>query len=95
MSNGPMLAQYLEVGHKMRLWVARGHPEKAAELFNQLPAELQEFRSFRKVKQAVAEDSQGLHGRLEKLFDISRLMELTAYRQPWKRRTREAKFGIR
>lgn len=95
MSEEPILAQYLEVGQKMRLWVARGHPEKAAELFTHLPEDLQQFRSFKKVKQAISEDPQGLHGRLEKMFDISRLMELTSYNQPWKRRKREERYGVR
>jgi hypothetical protein len=47
------------------------------------------------VKQAVSEDQQGLHGRLEKLFDTSRLMELASYHQPWRRKKREAKFGVK
>lgn len=95
MSDEPMLAQYLDVGLKMRLWVARGHPEKAAELFRELPEQMQSFRSFRKVKQAIEEDAQGLHGRLERLFDVARLMELASYHQPWKRRRREQRFGVR
>lgn len=95
MSEEPMLAQYLDIGLKMRLWVARGHPERAAELFTQLPDEMQSFRSFGRVKQAVSEDQHGLHGRLEKLFDTSRLMELATYHQPWRRKKRETKFGVR
>ena len=93
MSDEPMLARYLEIGQKMRLWVARGHPEKAADLFRQLPEELQQYRSFAKVRQAILEDPDGLHGRLEKLFDVARLMELASYNQPWKRRKREGRFG--
>ncbi len=95
MSEEPMLAQYLDIGLKMRLWVARGHPEKAAELFSHLPDEMQTFRSFVKVKQAISEDRNGLHGRLEKLLDPSRLIQLASYHQPWKRKKREAKFGVR
>lgn len=95
MSDELMLARYLEAGQKMRLWVARGHPERAAELFRQLPEELQTFRSFKKVKMAITEDPDGLHGKLERMFDVSRLIELANYNQPWKRRKREERFGVR
>lgn len=95
MSDELMLARYLEAGQKMRLWVARGHPERAAELFKSMPDALQQFRSFKKVRQAITEDPDGLHGKLEKMFDVSRLIELANYNQPWKRRKREERFGVR
>lgn len=96
MSQNVALVKYLETGLRMRLWVARGRPDKAAELFNQLDPELQSFRSFRKIKQAIVEDEHGLSGRLERLFDPSMLLEKSTRFQPWKnRRKRGERFQVK
>ena len=96
MSENAALVKYLEVGYRMRLWVARGRPDVAAEIFKRLEPEMQSFRAFRRIKQAIVEDEHGWSGRLERMFDPSRLLEKSSRRKFWNyRRRQRERYGVR
>ncbi len=95
MDNDPLLAKYLELGYRMRLWVARGRADKAAELFRALDPALQRFRSFRRVKHALESDPGGFDGALERLFDSTLLLQKSARFAPWQyRKAGRERFAV-
>jgi hypothetical protein len=62
---------YLEVGYRMRLWVTRGNPARAAELFLSLSDEDRRFRSFRKIDEAARAQPDKFVEHLNRLFSAS------------------------
>jgi hypothetical protein len=63
--------KYLEAGYRMRLWVTRGNPQKAAELFLSLSDDDRRFRSFKKIDEAARSRPAEFAAYLNRLFSVT------------------------
>ena len=83
--------KYLEAGYKMRLWVTRGNPQTAAELFLSLSDEDRQFRSFKRIDEAARTRPAEFTDYLKQLFSATE--KFVRRGKPYIRRSRWAKPG--